>query len=182
MVTAAPQPTGDQSRTAADLIAAATEPLPEGLTRGERLILEYLRTLAAGAAVSDARADRLEYARDSNTVIAKGNVRITYLDTTLTADEVQVNRDSGAVAASGNITLHRGETVWTGSRISGSLRGTTLELGLRLRRLHAHRPATAGTRRRADRELPRGRPWGPRDARHPDRLGASVPGLRSPRE
>lgn len=67
-------------------------------------------------------ADNLEYLSQSDTYIAKGSVKITFDDATLTADEMQFNGGTSDAVATGNVVFENPETVINADRIELNLK------------------------------------------------------------
>ncbi len=62
-------------------------------------------------------ADNVTYNRETNTIIGKGNVDVTYKDNYLKADEVEVHLATKEAEARGNVILSDGESIFTGDRV-----------------------------------------------------------------
>ncbi len=66
-------------------------------------------------------ANTQEYIEATNTIVASGNVRVTYGDIVLTADRVSANLTTQEVAAEGNVTVVQGARVVRGDRANYNL-------------------------------------------------------------
>ncbi|OGF45341.1 MAG: hypothetical protein A2231_03425 [Candidatus Firestonebacteria bacterium RIFOXYA2_FULL_40_8] len=73
----------------------------------------------------DCSADHLEYDEEKGLVNGKGNVKITYKTTVITADEVKFDVKSSDIEAKGNITLKEGENLILGEYVTFNMKSKT---------------------------------------------------------
>ena len=77
-------------------------------------------------------ADRQEYDRPNNTIIAEGNVVMRFAQSVMTSDRLEINLNDRLAVARGNVVLERGEQVLRGERFEYYLvadRGVVFQAG-----------------------------------------------------
>ncbi|MEL6928576.1 MAG: DUF3769 domain-containing protein, partial [Cyanobacteria bacterium J06600_6] len=66
-------------------------------------------------------ADRQEYDRSQGTILATGNVLMSFAQSTMTSERLEINLNNRLAVATGNVVLKRGEQVLRGERFEYNL-------------------------------------------------------------
>ncbi len=89
-------------------VAAQSDAVPSGGIQPEALHPDAAKPVTGPTTSVELNGDTIEYSVDGNRVIAAGNVMILYKDVTLTCDRVEFARDTGTAHAQGNVRLIKG--------------------------------------------------------------------------